>query len=245
MNVKAERPSIDTVFFDAAGTLIRVRGSVGETYLAQARRFGFCGDGQEDLRERIGRAFKAAFRRREPLNCRGEPEDRLGEIEKDWWREVVRESFEPFGPFPRFEEFFREVYRFFGTAEAWEAEPGTHEVLPQLKDRGLRLSVVSNFDSRLQGVLSGLGLRHFFDTLTVSSTASAAKPDPAIFRVALEVAGARSESALHVGDDLEQDFQAARAAGLDALLYDPRGRYPAVPAEFRITSLKELLEILP
>jgi putative hydrolase of the HAD superfamily len=77
--------------------------------------------------------------------------------------------------------------------------------------------VVSNFDSRLEGVLTGLGLADWFETVVVSSRAGAAKPSPVPFQQALAALGLSPAQAWHVGDSPE-DEAGARAAGLRCLI---------------------------
>ncbi|WP_254721968.1 HAD-IA family hydrolase [Kovacikia minuta] len=73
---------------------------------------------------------------------------------------------------------------------------------------------MSNFDSRLYSVLQSLELANFFSSVTISSEAGAAKPDPQIFAIALQKHQCPPELAWHIGDSYEEDYQAARAAGL-------------------------------
>jgi putative hydrolase of the HAD superfamily len=69
------------------------------------------------------------------------------------------------------------------------------------------------------------------------------KPDPRLFELALEQAGGRPETTLHVGDFYWIDVQGARAAGLRAVLLDSAGLYPEADCP-RIRSLGELPDLL-
>jgi FMN phosphatase YigB (HAD superfamily) len=73
-----------------------------------------------------------------------------------------------------------------------------------------------------------------------SAEAGAAKPDPAILVRALELAGAEPAQAWHVGDDIEADVGAARAAGVRPVLIDRGGGAAALDGVLRIASLAEL-----
>jgi putative hydrolase of the HAD superfamily len=95
--------------------------------------------------------------------------------------------------------------------------------LRALRDRGLRLVVVSNWDVSLPEVLARVGLLELIDGVVTSAAAGARKPDPAIFAAALDLAEARRGEALHVGDTLDEDIEGARAAGVRALLIDRGG----------------------
>jgi putative hydrolase of the HAD superfamily len=100
----------------------------------------------------------------------------------------------------------------------FSAYPDAIPALSGLRDRGLRLVTVSNWDCSLPRVLDGCGLGELLDGTITSAEAGARKPDPAIFERALELAGCEPEDALHVGDTAEEDVAGARAAGIRSLL---------------------------
>jgi putative hydrolase of the HAD superfamily len=93
--------------------------------------------------------------------------------------------------------------------------PEVPGVLRALRERGVRLVVVSNWDVSLHDVLERTRLRALLDGVVTSAEFGAAKPDPAIFAQALELAGAGAGDAVHAGDDLEADVEGARAAGIE------------------------------
>ena len=95
--------------------------------------------------------------------------------------------------------------------------------LMQLRDRGLRLVCVSNWDYALPEVLERVGVLPLLDGVITSAAVGARKPDPRIFHEALEVAGCSAEEALHVGDSSEEDVAGAEAAGVRAVLLDRSG----------------------
>jgi putative hydrolase of the HAD superfamily len=103
------------------------------------------------------------------------------------------------------------------------AYPDAEPALRGLRERGMRLLAVSNWDCSLSAVLERCGLGELLDGVVTSAEAGASKPDPAIFRAALERAGSEPDQALHVGDTPEEDLAGARAAGIRALLIDRSG----------------------
>jgi HAD superfamily hydrolase (TIGR01509 family) len=105
----------------------------------------------------------------------------------------------------------------------FRAYPDAGPALQQLYSRGLRLVCVSNWDISLPDVLERCGLLAGIEGVVSSAAAGARKPDPAIFDVALEVAGVQTTEALHVGDTPEEDVAGARAAGIRVLLLDREG----------------------
>jgi putative hydrolase of the HAD superfamily len=112
-----------------------------------------------------------------------------------------------------------------------------------LRDRSFKLGVISNFDSRLFGILDGFGITQFFDPIIISTQAGAAKPEGAIFVRALSRLGLRAEEASHVGDSLHADIVGAHAAGLLPVLVDRRGTEKDAAHYHRIRSLAELLTL--
>lgn len=104
--------------------------------------------------------------------------------------------------------------------------PDVPPALRALRALGVRLVVVSNWDWSLPEWLERAGLAELVDGVVSSAVVGEAKPAPRIFRVALELAGAAPEEALHVGDSMASDVEGARAAGVRALLIARRGGAP-------------------
>lgn len=201
------------VLFDAVGTLIELREPVGETYARHARSHGLALPA-----ERIDDAFARAFREAGPMLFPDADAAAVPELERDWWRQLVRQTFrsaDPHAAFPGFDACFDALWRHFSGAGAWRARAGARELLAELRARGLATGVVSNFDRRLPALLGALRLEP--DTVVLPSDAGAAKPDPRIFRVALERLGVPAAAALYVGDHPQHDVAGARRAGLRAV----------------------------
>src|SRR5690349_3736822 len=98
--------------------------------------------------------------------------------------------------------------------------PDVVPALEGLREHGVRLIAVSNWDCSLPKLLERYGLGERLDGTITSAATGARKPDPAIFSAALELAGCEPDEALHVGDTPEEDLAGARAAGIRALLID-------------------------
>ncbi len=119
----------------------------------------------------------------------------------------------------------------------FEDAPGA---LAALKEGGLLVMVVSNWDVSLPEVLGRLGLAAHIDGVVTSAGVGARKPDRAIFEHALKLAGAGPGEAIHAGDSLSEDVEGAHAAGIDAVLLARSGAKHGVPGEAQIGSLREL-----
>jgi putative hydrolase of the HAD superfamily len=112
----------------------------------------------------------------------------------------------------------------------FRAFPEVPEVLRTLRERGLALVVVSNWDASLHERLEETGLAGLVDGALASAEAGVAKPGEGIFRAALAIAGVDPGEAWHVGDSLDADVGGALAAGLRAVLVAREGASGAVPA---------------
>ena len=235
-------PSIKVVFFDAAGTLFHVKGSVGEIYLRHAEKYGVKPTGT--MLASLNTAFQRAFKDAPPpVFAVKEPAD-IKRCERLWWFDLVHNVFYRVGMFEGFDDYFDEVFEAFSRPDLWALYPETLSTLHALKRQGLELGIVSNFDTRLFGLLRGLGLAELFDTVTISSLAQSAKPAPKIFQRALEAHAADPEESLHVGDSVREDVEGARAAGLTGIWVDRDGRSSSKPASPTIRSIPSL-EPLP
>ncbi len=112
--------------------------------------------------------------------------------------------------------------------------------LGKLRSRGLRVVAASNWDASLPDVLERTGLASLLDGVVSSAGAGAAKPDPALFEAALEIAGAAPGEALHVGDRLDKDIEGALALGMRAALLVRDGDRPPGAGVPVIRTLAEL-----
>ncbi|MET0644077.1 MAG: HAD-IA family hydrolase [Candidatus Binatia bacterium] len=230
--------AIKAIFFDAAGTLIKPARRVGETYAVLAQKYGV-----EPSAAEITERFRLCFHSAPPLAFPGTPAARIEDLERAWWKELVRRVFEPWDGVQRFDDYFAELFAYFAQPDAWALYPEVAETLPVLERRGLVLSVISNFDSRLIGILQGLGAAHWFEHIFVSSRVGYAKPDRQIFHTALERHSLEAGDALHVGDSEEKDLLGANRAGLKGVLVERNGAGNSNLSP-RITSLRSIPSLL-
>jgi putative hydrolase of the HAD superfamily len=230
--------AIKAIFVDAAGTLIRPCRRVGESYAVLARKYGV-----EVSAGEIAERFRLCFHLAPPLAFPSVPAARIENLERAWWKQLVRRIFEPRNEFQRFDDYFAELFAYFAQPEAWLLYPEVAETLSALERRGMVLSVISNFDSRLIGILEGLDAAHWFEHIFVSSRVGYAKPDQQIFLTALKRHGLQAGDALHVGDSEEKDLHGANKAGLQGVLVQRNGESDSSLSP-RITSLSDIFSVL-
>jgi putative hydrolase of the HAD superfamily len=232
------------VFFDVAGTLIRVRDGVGTQYARVAARFGVHTEATA-----LAREFPRAFRAAPPMAFPGASPEAVPALERELWRGIVRDVFagaghlEAFAP-DAFDAYFDAVYRHFEDPATWDVYEDVLPAVAALREMGASLGIVSNFDSRVRRILDGLGLARWFETVTLSSEVGATKPAGAIFARALARHGVEASRAVHVGDSPAEDAAGAVAAGLRAVLIDRAGRHADRPGLLRIESLTALPAVI-
>ena len=120
--------------------------------------------------------------------------------------------------------------------------PDAAPALRELRRRGLRLVAVSNWDCSLAKWLERARLGELLDGAVSSAAAGEAKPAPAPFRAAIELAGVAPAEAVHVGDSPVADIEGAAGVGVRAVLID-RARV-SDPAAGRIASLAEVASLI-
>ena len=221
---------IRAVTFDAAGTLIAPREPVGATYARLARAHGI--DAEPAA---VDAAFRRALRHAPPLAFPDVPGSGIAMHERKWWRDVVRSALGPGAEHPRFGAYFDTLFAHYADASAWRVFPDVAAALHDVRGRGLRVGVVSNFDGRLPALLDRLGLGAAFEAVVWSSAVGAAKPARAIFEAASRRLAVPVGDVAHVGDDPEADVEGAYASGMAAIQLDRSGAEPAA-----IRSLSEL-----
>jgi putative hydrolase of the HAD superfamily len=230
--------AVKAIFFDAAGTLFSSVRPVGQSYTLLAKKYGM-----EVPTSEVTQRFKSCFASAKPLAFPGTAKDQIKELERSWWENLVRRIFEPFGPFTNFDDYFSELFGYFSRADSWSLLKGTEETLAALRAKGLTLAIISNFDSRLFGILDGLGIASKFDAILISSEIGYAKPAPEIFRRALELFSLTPDQTFFVGDSPETDILGATRAGLTPILLDQKGNKP-VDSVRQVREPREILDIV-
>ncbi|HUG92641.1 MAG TPA: HAD-IA family hydrolase [Planctomycetaceae bacterium] len=238
-------PVLRWIAFDAGGTLISPDPPAPAVYAATARRFGSRLSAGE-IAARFDEAFRAAelaeledltsadWSRPDVLTT---SEDR----ERERWRQIVAHVIddveEPV-------ECFHELFAHFARPESWRCYDDVGETLRTLSSRGCRLAVISNYDDRLNAICDGLPEFRPIELRVISSHVGCRKPSARFYAALASAAGSRPDELLVVGDDLVNDVEGARAAGLHALLLD-RSAGPVRKTAGVISSLRELLDYFP
>ncbi len=113
------------------------------------------------------------------------------------------------------------------------------QTLRLLRGTGVRLVVVSNWDSSLHEALHRTGIDCQLDGILTSAGIGASKPDRRIFEEALAVVGVPASAAVHVGDSMLEDVEGARSVGIEPILVRRDGK----PGPAGVTTISSLLEL--
>ncbi|MFL5753946.1 MAG: YjjG family noncanonical pyrimidine nucleotidase [Bacteroidia bacterium] len=121
--------------------------------------------------------------------------------------------------------------------------PHTLEALNYLKDN-YQLHIITNGFKEVQYIkLENCGLRSYFSKVIISEEVGYNKPDPGIFKAALQQAEALASESAMIGDDLQVDVVGAVKAGMYGIYYNPAGHPHEENLHAEITTLKELIGI--
>ena len=215
---------IRAITFDATGTLIEPHPSVGHGLAVEEAG--------------LDRRFRAQFAARRSLLSTDET------VEKAFWRGLAGEVFAPWADAATVDRFYPELWAAFAEARRWRPRTDVARLFATLRERGVRLAILSNWDARLHRVVDGLGWRPQLDGVFISSELGVQKPDRRAFDRAAGFLGAAPHELLHVGDSWTHDVAGARGAGWQAAWLSGRGEDGPDPDVLRLTTLDELPERL-
>ncbi|XP_043256592.1 rhythmically expressed gene 2 protein-like [Colletes gigas] len=214
--IKFVRPRLVT--FDVTGTLLMTK--LEEHYVEIGSQHGLSIDSRK-----VARSFKNSFRRlslEHPIYGK-----HTGIGWKNWWRRIVYNVFkDQCGHLPEhtLDKVANSLIKCYSTSMCWHKYPGTIELLEFLREKGLILGVISNFDERLEGILLDTNIRFYFSFVLTSYGYGVEKPDASIFNEALRLTkegcsvDIAPEEAVHIGDNVKNDYIGAKTANWNALL---------------------------
>ncbi|XP_064649695.1 haloacid dehalogenase-like hydrolase domain-containing protein 3 [Lineus longissimus] len=203
------------VTFDITNTIIRPR-DVGLNYSNAAKMFGIFVNP-----EGVTNSFRKHIKKQDKQY----PNYGFnhGMTSKQWWTRLVCDTFLDLNmnhDVKKLHQVADYLFEFYHKGEPYDIIPHSMEPLERLREEHpyLKVGVISNFDERLPAILDDLHLSKYFDFLVLSVKVGVCKPHQRIFQAALEMAGAKPADAVHVGDNIELDYLAARKVGMNAIV---------------------------
>ena len=190
--------NVAAITFDVGGTLIEPWTSVGHVYGAVAARYGVRAEP-----EKLTHRFVDAWNRKEDFY-----------YTKEDWAALVDDTFVGLTTTLPSQSFFDELYLRFAEPNCWHVYEDVIPTLTVLRERGVRLAVISNWGVRLRPLLGALNLADWFEGIHVSSEIGITKPDRRIFQNAINSFGLPASHILHVGDSEIEDYRGAQSSGM-------------------------------
>ncbi len=221
------------VLFDAGGTLVDTARPFGDLLADICREHGTEADADR-LATASSELFAALGRMRQRGLRYGAPEE-CGRLWQWFYLQVVLRC-----GLERPKEIARALWADIRQPSRWMLYPDALPTLSGMRQAGVFVGVVSNWDAWLPGLLEALGAGSYLGLVVTSAQAGAEKPDPTPLRVALATAGVPAAETLYVGNHPSEDAEAAHRAGVACVLVARPGarREPGYPW---IEDLRELL----
>jgi putative hydrolase of the HAD superfamily len=228
---------VRAVFFDVGETLVHPSPSFPELFAEIVER-----EGHRVLPDDVVQASRAVTERFRQASRDDERWTTSPERSRAFWISVYELMMDALG-LPSGDGLEATLYEAFTDRANYVLFDDVPPALERLVSDGYALGLVSNFEAWLDDLLADLGVRETFPVRVISGIEGVEKPDPRIFRLALERAGVDAADAAYVGDSPEFDVDPTAALGMLPVLIDRRGRH-ADHAGARITDLAELHEVL-
>ena len=228
---------LDAIMFDAGGVLWDLQPTHQDLFASALSDNGVQVD-SERLRSAMIRAERATDHEYSLLD---------GADEAQFWLKYDRMVLDMLGADLDHDEFskhltaeFRKVAR---KTDSWVAFEDAVPTLEAASKRDFSIGMVSNATDLARKVLGNLDMERYFDFVVISEEVGVRKPNPEIFRIALEQAGTTAGRSLFLGDKLNTDIIGAARAGLRAILIDRNDVFP--DTEFaRVRNLNSLRQYL-
>ena len=225
------------VFFDVGETLVHVDPSFADLFVTV-----LAGAGHERSVDDVREASAHVYARFSEAARDGSLWTTSPERSRAFWTSVYERMLEELGV-ADVDGLRRTLHREFTRMENYVLFDDVLPTLAALRETGVLLGVVSNFEAWLEDWFGVHELLELFPVRVISGIEGLEKPDERIFRLALDRASVSPEESAYVGDNPEFDVDPPAALGMFPVLVDRRGRFPD-HAGARITDLRELPAIL-
>ena len=235
--------AIRTIFFDAGFTLIRPSPSLIEVCQAVCRQHGLHLD-SDALAEQIP-AAEAYFLEAIKLNQRTwASEDAITLFWAGYYRALLRPFIAEHNE-TLLERCVLAIIHEFDQHTSWELFPDVLPTLQALQGRNFTIGIISDWGANLIPIIGGLDIGRYFDCVIISAVTHHAKPEAALYDLALRRANAIPDYAIHIGDSYIHDVLGARSVGITPILIDRPGRLRAEDVDcILIRDLREMLDLL-
>jgi putative hydrolase of the HAD superfamily len=225
------------VFFDVGETLVHVDPSFADLFVTV-----LAGAGHERSVDDVREASAHVYARFSEAARDGSMWTTTSERSRAFWTSVYERMLDELG-IADDDGLATTLHREFTRMENYVLFDDVRPTLASLRDAGLLLGIVSNFEAWLEDWFGVHELIETFPVRVISGIEGIEKPDERIFRIALERASMSPEESAYVGDNPEFDVDPPAALGMFPVLVDRRNRFPDHPGP-RVADLRELPAVL-
>ena len=204
------------IYFDAGDTLLTIPAA--QTILKQYLQMRYMDRDEAHIAELFTEAFRLFYY----VNKRDSFEACTPESDREFWVNLYKYVLHKLGVHEEWSEdeihaCCHELYDIYTAPEYYELFDDVVPCLERLRSMGFRMGIVSNFAPTLKAILESKGILHYFEPVIVSTEVGLEKPDPAIFKLALDKAELAPEHILYIGDHETNDIWAPGQVGIDAV----------------------------
>jgi len=125
--------------------------------------------------------------------------------------------------------------------------PGAHDAIDALKQRGVKLALVTNGAADTQRAkVERFALTHRFDHIQIEGEHGFGKPDERAYQHAMQALGVTPPETWMIGDNLEWEVEVPQRLGIYAIWIDSHGE--GLPADTTVKPdriIRSLTELLP
>jgi putative hydrolase of the HAD superfamily len=230
--------TIRAVFFDAGFTLIHPSRPIADIYVEAARVVST---------RHCDSTLRGVFHQTWASGTRNIRDDHRSSdaLERARWHQFTRRIAESVpNLLDHHEAWLEQLTLRFDRRDGWQLAPDAPELLRDLRARGLKVAIVSNWHGGLGRLLDDLGITELVDFVVVSAEVGFRKPHPEIFQHALRRSGVEPGAALHVGDTWAEDVVGAQAVGITPIhIAEPAAHRPG-EGHRSIATLSEIRKLI-
>lgn len=231
------------ITFDVTDTLLKFKSSPGKQYAKIGAMYGVLGDNKT-----LSDNFKVNWRKMTTEHPNFGLHSGIGW--ENWWKKIVHDTFKDSVinvKDKQLDTIAQQLIHIYKTSTCWQHCHGALNLLSYIRSKDIPMGIISNFDPRLNEMLSNVKLKHFFNFVLTSYEFGAEKPDKMIFEGAMSVSkinNLKPDECLHIGDKPLLDYYGAKNSGWHAILINNpdeiKKKHPELDSQHLYTSLYHL-----
>ncbi|MEZ4753558.1 MAG: HAD family hydrolase [Bdellovibrionota bacterium] len=232
--------SAKAIIFDVDQTLIDV-ADMGSLYSASFAKFGVQAQPGKELDDYLHEAWKQI---RSQYLCKDTSFKTDCKREKETWKDYTRILCSYYKEPRDFENFFEDIYNAFAHGSSRIVTPSVIEFITKAKGLGKKIGALTNNDGRTLTVMHDLNIAKYFDCVAIACEIGWKKPSVESFQLTAEILNLPVSDCLYIGNSIELDYEGARNAGMQAILFDLQESPVPEAVQYNFSNFSELAKLL-